>query len=70
MTQHNANAETIQKEDKAFNRETCVIKEFPFDIKADINIYGPGKCAIIFFDDDHYAHVILIKSMEVYELMR
>jgi hypothetical protein len=69
ITAHNADPLIEATWDKTWNRETCIVKDFPFDIKADISIYGPWKCAIIFFDDAQYPHILLIKSKEVYELM-
>lgn len=70
ITYHNANPEVEKKEDILYNRQTCIVQDMPFDIRADISIYWPGKCAIIFFDDSQSPHIILIKSKEVYELMR
>ncbi len=70
ITYHNADPVKEKQEDKLFNRQTCIVQDMPFDIRADISIYWPGKCAIIFFDDAQSPHIILIKSKEVYELMR
>jgi ABC-type phosphate transport system ATPase subunit len=39
ITYHNANAELEKKEDVLWNRVTCIVNDFPFDIKADISIY-------------------------------
>lgn len=59
----------IKKElldDKKYGRETVVISDFPVPIHADINIYGPGKIAILFFDKNDMPHAIIIENNEVY----
>ncbi len=50
-------------------KEMIVIKNFPSNFEADINIYWPHKVAIAFFDDNNYPHVVLIKSKQLYEFM-
>ena len=59
----------IKKElldDKKYGRKTVVISDFPVAIHADINIYGPGKIAILFFDKNDMPHAIIIENNEVY----
>lgn len=59
----------IKKEridDKKYGRKTVVISDFPLPICADINIYGPGKISILFFDSNDIPHAIIIENTEVY----
>ena len=53
-------------DDKKYGRKTVVISDFPVAIHADINIYGPGKIAILFFDKNDMPHAIIIENNEVY----
>jgi sugar-specific transcriptional regulator TrmB len=68
ITQHNIDLQEIREKDLVLNRITTIVPDFPIDIKADITIYGPHKCAIMFFDDNGSAHIILIKSEDFYNL--
>lgn len=59
----------IKKErlnDKKYGRQTVIISDFPLPINADINIYGPGKVSILFFDSNDIPHAIIIENNEVY----
>ena len=62
----------IKKElldDKKYGRKTVVIQDFPLPIHADINIYGPGKISILFFDKNDIPHAIIIENNEVYNTL-
>ena len=68
LTHHDVDVTKTLHEDNLYHRETRLIQDFPINIQADISIYAPHSCAIIFFDDHKYAHIILIKSPKVFEL--
>lgn len=53
-------------DDKKYGRKTVVIQDFPLPIHADINIYGPGKISILFFDKNDIPHAIIIENNEVH----
>ncbi len=51
VSPHNTDMKQEVADDKKFGRKTLVVKDFPFDIKADINIFGPNKVSFLFFDN-------------------
>ena len=53
-------------DDKLYKRQTAIVKDFPFSITADINIYGPGKVSFLFFNGD-MPHAVVIHSEPLYE---
>ena len=58
-----------KNDDKKYWRKTLVVKDFPFSINADINIYWPGKISILFFDKYDIPHAIIIENNEVYNTL-
>lgn len=56
-------------DDKKFNRKTVIVSDFMRDLNADINIYGPNKVSLHFFDERRQPHSIIIHSKELFETM-
>lgn len=70
VTNHNTNQKMEKVEDKKYNRETLIIWDFPWNLNADINIYGPWKVSLHFFDERNQSHSILIQSIPLFESMK
>ncbi|MEI7477499.1 MAG: hypothetical protein WCJ81_03075 [bacterium] len=69
VTNTNTDPKIEKAQDKKYNRKTLIVSDFPNDLKADINIYGPGKVSLHFFDERQIPHTVLIQSMPLYESM-
>ena len=66
MTADDVDVKKESADDKKYGRKTVVINDFPLPIHADVNIYGPGKISILFFDKNDIPHAIIIENDEVY----
>ncbi len=69
VTADNVDVKKELADDKLHGRKTVIINDFPLPIHADVNIYGPGKVAIVFFDKDNIPHALIIENNEVYTTM-
>lgn len=69
VTNTNVDIKTEKIADKKYNRKTLIVSDFPSDLKADINIYWPGKVSLHFFDDRAQPHSVLIQSMPLFDSM-
>lgn len=67
MSDQDVNKNDIYAWDLKYNRETRFFSWIPFPIKTYISIYWPNKVSFIFFDNNSFAHIILIENQEVYE---
>lgn len=52
LSPHNVDIKKEKADDKKYGRKTIIVPGFPFDIKADINIFGPGKVSFLFFENN------------------
>ena len=69
VTATNVNPKEEKIADKKYNRKTLIVSDLPSDLKADINIYGPGKVSLHFFDERQEPHTVLIQSMPLFDSM-
>ncbi len=67
VTHDNADPKIEKRDDKKYNRETLIVSDFPWELKADINIYGPWKVSLHFFDEYQKPYTILIQSLPLFE---
>ncbi len=70
VTNTTADKKTEIAQDKRYNRKTLIVDDFPGELKADINIYGPWKVSLHFFDERQQPHSVLIQSMPLYESLQ
>lgn len=68
VSHHDTDEKKEKADDKLYKRQTVVVKNFPFNIKADINIYGPNKVSFLFFNGD-MPHAVVIHSEPMYETL-
>lgn len=66
LSPHNINIKQEKEDDKKYGRKTLIAKDFPFDLNADINIFGPGKVSFLFFENN-IPHVAIITNDSMYK---
>ena len=68
LSHHNVDPKQEKLDDKTFGRKTVIIDDFPFDIKADINIFGPNKVSFLFFENN-IPKAVVITSEHMYNCL-
>lgn len=61
------NINEIKKNDKLYSRQTAIIDDLE-DIRADIDIYWPGKVSFLFFQND-IPNIIIINNQLIYSCL-
>ncbi len=57
-----------KKKDKKNYRETRIVKQSPFELSAEINLYGPWKVGIALFSSDEMS-ALVIHSPKLYDTL-
>jgi hypothetical protein len=57
-----------REDDKKYGRKTLIVPDFPFDIKSDINIFGPNKVAFLFFENN-IPQAVVIANEHMYNCL-
>ncbi len=65
LSDHNVDPKKEKEDDKKHGRKTIIVKDFPFDLNADINIFGPGRVSFLFFENN-IPHVAIITNESIY----
>ncbi len=68
VSPHNTSVKQELADDKKFGRKTLIVNDFPFDIKADINIFWPNKVSFLFFDND-IPQAVVITNEHMYNCL-
>jgi hypothetical protein len=68
LSQHNTDSKKEKSDDKLYGRKTIIVPDFPFDIKADINIFGPGKVSFLFFENN-IPQAVVIENEHMYNCL-
>lgn len=68
VSPHNTDVKQEMADDKKYGRKTLIVKDFPFDIKADINIFWPNKVSFLFFDND-IPQAVIITNEHMYNCL-
>ncbi|MCX6824131.1 MAG: hypothetical protein NT085_03305 [candidate division SR1 bacterium] len=68
ISPHNVDQKKEKEDDKKYGRKTVIVEDFPFDIKADINIFGPNKVSFLFFENN-IPQAVVITSEHMYNCL-